>query len=137
MEEAFRFIIPGSLKGKGRPRFSSNGMAYTPGDTATNENFIKACYIEQGGKSFGCKSVSVSLLVSVKPPTKFNKKQREAALSGQMKPAVKPDIDNMIKQVLDALNGLAYDDDIYVYKVSAEKQYAASPTTTVCIEAVA
>jgi Holliday junction resolvase RusA-like endonuclease len=36
----------------------------------------------------------------------------------------KPDIDNLIKGCMDALNGIAYEDDSQVVQVSARKQYA-------------
>ena len=48
-------------------------------------------------------------------------------LEGAIKPTKKPDIDNMQKAVLDALNGLAWDDDSQIVKVTAEKEYAVNP----------
>lgn len=45
------------------------------------------------------------------------------------------DVDNMLKLVLDALNGVAYDDDAQVVEVSAVKVLrSASPRTIVTIE---
>lgn len=37
----------------------------------------------------------------------------------------KPDIDNIIKIVMDALNGYAYQDDTQVVQLDARKEYAA------------
>ena len=39
------------------------------------------------------------------------------------KPTKKPDVDNIIKVVLDGLNKTAYEDDKQVVKVSLEKIY--------------
>lgn len=36
----------------------------------------------------------------------------------------RPDIDNLIKSIKDALNGVAYDDDSQVVSIFARKQYA-------------
>lgn len=44
-------------------------------------------------------------------------------LSGAEYPTKKPDIDNIVKVVLDALNGLAYKDDTQVVRVLAQKSY--------------
>ena len=38
-------------------------------------------------------------------------------------PYVKPDLDKLIRAVLDGLTGVAYDDDCQVTKVEAEKHY--------------
>ena len=46
----------------------------------------------------------------------------------------KPDIDNMIKLVLDALNGVFFVDDAQVMRISASKQYADEARTEVTIE---
>ena len=64
--------------------------------------------------------------------------------SGKLKPSapiryqhtVKPDIDNLLKFVLDALNGIAYVDDKQVAFCSAKKRYTDShdPRTIVEIE---
>ena len=42
-------------------------------------------------------------------------------------PTTKPDGDNILKVVLDALNGLAYDDDRQVVKMCIIKVYGSNP----------
>ena len=44
-------------------------------------------------------------------------------LEKKQPPLVKPDIDNVVKLVMDALNGVAYDDDKQVVRQYAEKRY--------------
>ena len=44
-------------------------------------------------------------------------------LWNKIRPTKKPDIDNIIKAVLDALNGVAYKDDTQVVQVMATKKY--------------
>lgn len=52
-------------------------------------------------------------------PKSWNKKKKAAAKWHTNK----PDIDNLIKTVLDALNGIAFKDDSQVVHIVARKQY--------------
>jgi Holliday junction resolvase RusA-like endonuclease len=47
--------------------------------------------------------------------------------AGSVLPSRKPDIDNVLKIVLDALNGVAYKDDSRVVSVSGRKIYSMTP----------
>ena len=128
------FIIPTKPTGKERPRLTGNGVVYTPAHTKTYENFIKGCYVEQcGDVSFGERSIWMNIKAYVPPISKFRKAEKEAALRGDIKPTAKPDADNILKAVLDALNELAYDDDRYIYKISVERIYSEEPRTEVII----
>lgn len=128
------FVIPQKPAGKERPRLTGRGAVYTPAKTKAYENFIKGCYIEQcGDVSFGDRSISMTVKAYVPPLSKFNKAQTAAALRGELKPTAKPDADNILKALLDALNELAYDDDRYIYKISVERIYSDNPRTEVTI----
>lgn len=48
-----------------------------------------------------------------------------------MLPQKKPDCDNIAKTILDALNGLAYDDDAQVVYLSVYKLYSRVDRVTV------
>ena len=52
---------------------------------------------------------------------------------GEIFPTVKPDCDNIIKIVCDALNGLAYRDDSQVVAVTCQKKYGVEPAVHVVI----
>lgn len=41
-------------------------------------------------------------------------------------PTVKPDVDNLGKALLDALNEIAYDDDSQIIEINASKKYGHS-----------
>lgn len=128
------FTIPVPPSGKERPRLTGKGAVYTPAKTKAYENFIKGCYIEQcGDVSFGDKSIKMLVKAYVSPLTKFRKAEKEAALRGELKPIGKPDADNILKALLDALNELAYDDDRYIYKIEVERIYSERPRTEVTI----
>ena len=132
--EAF-FVIPMKPTGKGRPRLGGGGVVYTPTKTKAYENFIKACYVEQcDGVHFGDKYIELEVVAYMPVLTKFKKAEKEAALRGEIKPTGKPDADNILKAILDALNEFAYDDDRYIYKVTIERIYDENPRTEVRIK---
>ncbi len=55
-------------------------------------------------------------------------------LSESISPTKKPDIDNIIKIILDAMNKFAFKDDTQVTKLEIEKKYARSPKVYIKIE---
>lgn len=56
-------------------------------------------------------------------PKSYSKKRRMNCINGIEKPNKKPDIDNVLKNVLDALNKFAYEDDTQVISVVCQKYY--------------
>ena len=128
------FTIPMKPTGKGRPRLVGRGAVYTPTKTKAYENFVKGCYIEQcDGYNFGESTIIVDVEAYMPVPTKFRKAEKLAALRGELKPAEKPDVDNILKAILDALNELAYADDRFIYKLSIVREYSENPRTVVKI----
>ena len=119
------FTVVGRIRGKGRPRFGG-GHAYTDKRTRDYEELIAEEYRISGGKMFdGAVSIKVAALFPV--PKRASKKDKELMLNDKIRPTKRPDIDNILKAVLDALNGIAYDDDAYVVSVSGKKIYADNP----------
>lgn len=57
-------------------------------------------------------------------------------LDGELLPSKKPDIDNIVKAVLDALNKVAYRDDTQVVELQVRKQYSERPRLEICLEKV-
>ena len=114
-------FIPGKPKGKQRPRVV-RGHAFTPQQTKDYELMIANLYKAMHGKMIdGYVRVEIYPLYLV--PKKCTKKKREQIERKEILPAVKPDIDNIIKIVLDGLNGVAYKDDKQVIEVKARKAY--------------
>jgi Holliday junction resolvase RusA-like endonuclease len=58
-------------------------------------------------------------------PQSYPKKRREACLRGAEKPCKKPDIDNIAKTYLDAMNGVIFVDDTQVIDLHVKKLYSA------------
>jgi len=122
----YMFAVPGQPRGKGRPRFRKTGkfvQAYTPKETHEYENVIRTYY--KGKKMHGMISLTIGAYYEI--PKSYTKKYRKEIIDTNIRPMVKPDIDNVIKVVMDALNGVAYDDDKQIVTVLAVKQYSSDP----------
>lgn len=119
------FLVYGKPQGKQRPRFSRlSRTVYTPTKTAKYERQIAVAYIEAGGKCIpeDC-YVSVTVHAFFPIPTSYTKKKKQECADGVRRPDKKPDMDNIIKCVLDALNGKAYVDDKQVVETIGRKYY--------------
>lgn len=122
-----KFEIDGEIIGKGRPRFTRTGNVYTPVRTMLYEKQIRKAYIETGAAMFeGAVYVEIEAIFGVQRSA--TKKQREARLKGEEIALRKPDVDNVAKIVLDALNGLAWKDDAQVVSIRVIKgRYEEKP----------
>lgn len=117
------FFVPGKVQGKTRPRFSSrSGTVYTPGKTKSYERQIAEAYEAQRGPCFkGAVMVTVDAIFPI--PKSWTRAKKADAMKGKLTPG-KPDIDNILKVVLDGLNGIAYEDDKQVVTVQCRKTYS-------------
>lgn len=60
-------------------------------------------------------------------PRSWSKKEKDKALSGEIFPTVKPDIDNVVKGIFDSLNKIAWEDDNRVVALITRKYYSTNP----------
>lgn len=122
------FIVDGKPQGKQRPRFSRiSKTVYTPTKTAKYERRIAEAYTESGGKCIPADCyVSVNVSAFFPVPKSYSKKKREDCLERILRPDKKPDMDNILKVVLDALNEVAYEDDKQVVELIGRKYYTES-----------
>lgn len=122
--------LEGRPQGKGRPRYTvhaGRALAYTPTSTRAYEARLKQAWIDQDGRYFGSCPVALVLKVYYPVPSKAPKAVREAMLIGKIPVTGKPDLDNIIKIVMDGLNGLAYEDDSQITCISATRAYGTRP----------
>jgi Holliday junction resolvase RusA-like endonuclease len=130
-----KFIVPGKPQGKARPRFA-NGHTYTPQSTVDYENLIKQSFLlspDRPRTPLNC-PVAISVDVFHQIPANASRGRTVALLKAY--PMVKPDLDNVIKAVLDALNGLAYIDDKQVIRIDAKRYYSVNARVDVQIEVI-
>lgn len=131
------FTVIGTPKGKGRPRFTSAGgraMAYTPKATKEAEEAVKEAFSKAfPGVSFGSTPVAVRVKAYMPIPKNASHAQKAKMLSDIIRHTHKPDADNILKLVCDALNGLAFDDDKQIIEVWCEKAYSDVPRTEISV----
>lgn len=124
------FTYYGEIRGKGRPRFRKIGnfvSTYTPTETrdyemSIKESFLVECANEE--RFFNGEQLAMDLQIYQAIPKSVSKKKAQEMLEDIVKPTKKPDIDNILKSVCDALNKVAYTDDTQIVKMSIEKHYA-------------
>lgn len=140
METAITFIIPGTPVGKGRPKFARRGnfvTTYTPEKTASYENLVKVKAEEvMQGRPVIDGAVFVSICLYVTPPASWSQKKQRAALAGEVFPTSKPDIDNVLKGIMDACNEIVWKDDKQAVDVVMRKRYATTARATVEVRAL-
>lgn len=136
---AVKFTIYGKPFGKQRPRVANHGgyvQAYTPKETINYENLVKFSYLQECGNRKLEGGIAAEI-IGVFPVAKSeSKKRRSLMLSGVIPHTKKCDCDNLAKSILDALNGIAYDDDSQICKLTVEKIYGENPRVEVKLEEV-
>lgn len=132
----YEFEVPGKITGKGRPRVNTTtAIAYTPAKTKEYEELIKQYFII---KYRAIKPLEGRLSITIKAnfsiPKNTSKSNSEKMLNNTISPVKKPDIDNIAKIVLDALNKLAFKDDNQITKLNVEKIYSEEEKISIKIE---
>ena len=135
------FSIPGAPVAKARPRFSRRGgfvMTYRPSKEVAAEARLRAFVQEQmRNQHLEMLPAGAPLVVSCEfdfaPPKSWGKRRKLGCL-GQ--PHIsKPDLDNLIKFVLDALNGVVWADDRQVAAYGeCVKLWTETPMTRITVE---
>jgi len=121
------YMVEGNPIGKGRPKFARRGnfvSTYTPTKTRDYETVIKeAAQKAMGSNELLETPVTVAIYITVPIPQSYSKKRTEACLKDIERPIKKPDIDNIAKCFLDAMNDIVYKDDTQVLTLHVTKVY--------------
>jgi Holliday junction resolvase RusA-like endonuclease len=124
MPQTIALTLIGEPMPKGRPRAFKDGRgnirAYTPDKTAHAENSWRDLF---RGSNLAPLAPGTPLAVTVffyltRPPSIPKKRTR---------PIGRPDVDNLVKLVTDALEGLAYERDAAIVSIAATKEYVTYP----------
>ena len=131
------FTVPGEPQGKGRARVIKIAGATrmkTPEKTLAYEGLIAhEARIAMAGRALievPC-SVRVEMVCSV--PASWSMKKQRQALEGLIRPAKKPDVDNILKAVHDGINGVVWKDDVQGVDGAWTKRYGNTPGVTVTV----
>jgi len=128
--------IPGRPMAKQRPRVLKSGITYTPQKTVNYETLVKQLYITKHLQ----KQLEGPLQTHIKAyfpiPKSASKVKKVAMEQGNIRPAKRPDWDNIGKIITDALNNLAYQDDSQIVSCTVDKYYSRMPRVEVEITAI-
>ena len=132
----YEFEVIGDIKGKARPRVNTyTCKAYTPTNTKDYEILVKQYFKIKYPRFVPLENrLSVKIVATFKVPKTTTKKDREQIEKGLISPTKKPDIDNIVKIILDALNQMAFKDDTQITKLEVEKVYGEEEKVYVAIE---
>jgi Holliday junction resolvase RusA-like endonuclease len=120
-------IIDGPAVAKGRPRMTRRGFAYTPAATRKYEAHGRlAAQLAMDGPPIDV-PVRLVALVELPIPASWSGRRRAAAITGDIRPTSRPDIDNYVKAAADALNGIVITDDALIVELDARKRYSGDP----------
>lgn len=126
------FSVEGDPVGKQRPRFS-RGRTYTPKKTVDYESMIASKALSAMCPSLPLETpVAVYIYINHAIPASYSKKRKEACLNRFERPK-KPDLDNVAKSFLDAMNGIVYKDDVQVVSLHVTKRYDTIASVHVCV----
>lgn len=133
-----KFRYNGEAVGKGRPRVKILRKGdkvfphlYTPEKTKAFEDALRFEFMAQN-----CEQTPVfekdiplqmRLTIGMSIPKSYSKKKYALCRDRVLYPTGKPDIDNVIKSVADALNGAAFEDDSQLARIYAERYYSEQP----------
>lgn len=132
----YEFEVIGDIKGKARPRVNTyTCKAYTPTNTKDYELLVKQYFKIKYPRFVPLENrLAVKIVATFKVPKTTTKKDREQIEKGLISPTKKPDIDNIVKIILDALNQMAFKDDTQITKLEVEKVYGEEEKVYVAIE---
>lgn len=137
MFAAVTITLAGDPQGKGRARAFRRGNFighYTPEKTRSYEGMIRTAAMDaMAGRPIFEQPVEVELSAIFAIPASFSQKKRAAALAGEIKPAKKPDADNIVKAWTDAMNGVVFRDDAQIVKGTFAKVYGPAACVAVTV----
>lgn len=133
-------VIDGQPVGKGRPRFvKATGRTYTPKATLLAENEIRRAWEQDGRPRLDEGPISLHVRLAVSRPKGHYTTKGELSAAGLRTPfpaRQKPDVDNALKLVMDALNTRAWRDDVQIISATVARRWDRWPSVEVIATAV-
>lgn len=135
--DEIRFTVPGEPQGKGRARvgtIAGKARMFTPAKTVNYEGVI-AMVAQQAMNGSPLITGPVMLEVLMHHPIRpsWSKKKQAAAMANEILPTLKCDADNCLKAICDALNGIAWNDDVQVTDIHMRKRFSNTPRVEVIV----
>ena len=132
----YEFEVPGKIIGKGRPRLNSyTGVVYTPTKTKDYESLVEQYFLLKYPRFKVLEGrIKVSIIAYFSIPKTTKKADINEMLENNISTTKKPDIDNIVKSILDSMNKFAFKDDNQITKLEVEKKYSIEDKVYVKIE---
>ena len=132
----YEFEVPGKITGKGRPRVNSyTGIVYTPTKTKDYECLVQQYFLLKYPKFKMLEHrIKVEIISYFDIPKSTKKAEIPNMINNQISPTKKPDIDNIVKIILDSMNHFAFVDDTQITKLCVEKKYGQDEKIYIKIE---
>lgn len=132
-----QFTVYGEPVAQGRPRASTQGgfvKMYDPEKSKDYKQYVRLAAGQHAPEKPLEGPLSMVMIAYRPIPKSFSKKKAAAAERGEILPVSKPDVDNYLKGVKDALKGIIWGDDSQVVDAFARKRYSARPRIEVKIK---
>ncbi len=131
------FEVPGEATPKMAPKFvRATGHTHKPTKEIHAAAVVKQFAVDamtNAGVFMLDGPVAVSIAVFRGRGRPSSKKGREQAEKGLIRPVTRPDVDNVAKLVLDAMNGIAYRDDSQVVSLTVDKWFSERPRIEITV----
>ncbi|PCF86370.1 RusA family crossover junction endodeoxyribonuclease [Staphylococcus intermedius] len=118
----------GNPKGSSRPRFSRGGHTYMPAPYVKHKKFVA----DQLPTLLIDKPIRLTVEFYFKSSKSWSKYKKESHI-GQPH-SIKPDIDNLLKTILDAGNDKLWTDDVLISEIRTFKKWDSTARTVLIIE---
>lgn len=128
--ETIGLVIYGDPVPQGRPRFSRSGHTYNPQRSADYRQWVRLNMINHVRK-YAQKPLKKAVVLGIEfymgIPSSWGKQKRMDAAQGLIRPTGKRsgDIDNLVKMIQDAGNGILWTDDSIITDLKVKKRYTA------------
>jgi Holliday junction resolvase RusA-like endonuclease len=136
------FTVAGTPVPKARPKArimktkagAITASVYTPGKTVSYENRIAAAaQATMNGSPPTQQPLDVQLTIQLLPPASWSQKRQRESVAGDIAATKKPDMDNIVKSALDAMNGIVYRDDAQIVRLLVIKVYSSEPALKISV----
>lgn len=130
--------VAGKPRGKDRPRFHrKSGRVFTTKETIEAEQGIVDAWVAAGSPSMDDEPIAISVQIHLTRPASHYKTSGDLSAEGRRNPMPmkqKPDVDNCLKLVMDALNKNAYVDDVRIVQATVTRVWSDQQGVLIRIE---
>jgi Holliday junction resolvase RusA-like endonuclease len=133
------FTVYGEPVAQGRPRatiIKGRARMYDPKKSSDYKDYVRLAASKYAPEKLLEGPLSLQVRIYRPIPAHTSKKKTEQAEAGIIRPTTKPDTDNYVKGIKDALNKVIWRDDSQIVELVAGKYYSERPRVEVVVESL-